>query len=121
MCTKLENRRRDELYTQLDIPATGITNHNRDLSRLATLPIHTHRDTGTCDTKAYIAVEEGLCLPSQNSAEIVRAAAHLVLETVRFSFENALSTGGPTECSIAAILVKPHRYKVGGGDGGGET
>ena len=43
VCTKLENRRHDELYTQLDIPATGITNHHRDLSRVAKLPIHTNR------------------------------------------------------------------------------
>ena len=110
--TKLENRRDNDLYTQLKIPATGMTEQNGDLSRLATLPIHTQRIKETCDTIAYIAVEEGLCLPSQNCAEIVRAAAHLVLETVQFSFENAQSTASPTECFIAAILDKPHRLRL---------
>ena len=46
--------------------------------------------------------------------------AHLVLETVQL-IPKALSTASPTECSVAAILDKPHRFKVGGGDGGGET
>ena len=121
MCTTLENRSNNDLYTQLNIPATGITEPNRDLNRLAALPIHTQRNKATCDTKTYIAVEGGLRLLSQNCAEIVCAATHLVLKTVQISFENALSTATPIVCYIAAILVKPHRYKVGGGDGGGET